>query len=357
MDTANLPQRLVSRLADGLSAAFGRRKDSFHMKFSDIIGQNAVKTHLMTAVEQGKVSQAYIISGEKGSGKKMMANAFAAYLLCSDRHGDACGQCPSCTKLAHGNHPDVIYVTHEKTAITVDDIREQITGTVDIRPYESEKKVYIVDEAEKMNLEAQNAILKTLENPPEYVVILLLTENAWAFLPTILSRCVRLDLKPLPEKTIEDYLMKNLGQPDYMASLYAHFAQGNLGKAVTAASDEDFRTRRGAVVDLVKNISGQPFYQYERAAEELATDKGAIPDYLDLISLWYRDVLLYKAARADDRLCYSDEAYAIRGAAENLTYDRLNRIFDAIETSRAKAAANVRADVVLTDLFALMAAK
>ncbi len=329
------------------------------MKFADIIGQTAVKKHLITAVEQGKVSQAYIISGEKGSGKKMMAEAFAAYLLCrhEPRGGDACGECPSCRKLEHGNHPDVIYVTHEKTQITVDDIREQVTGTVDIRPYESEKKVYIIDEAQKMNIEAQNAILKTLENPPDYVVILLLTENAWAFLPTILSRCVRLDLKPLPEKTIEKYLMSQNQLPDYMARLYAMFAQGNLGKAVTAATDEEFRSRRAAVVDLAKGIAGEPYYSYAQKAENVAADKEGADEYLDLLSLWYRDVLLYKAVGADDRLCYSDEAFTIRRIAGSMSYERLNRLFEAVDTSRSKLKANVRADLVFTDLFGLMAGK
>ena len=299
------------------------------MKFADIIGQTAVKKHLITAVEQGKVSQAYIISGEKGSGKKMMAEAFAAYLLCQHepRGGDACGECPSCRKLEHGNHPDVIYVTHEKTQITVDDIREQVTGTVDIRPYESEKKVYIIDEAQKMNIEAQNAILKTLENPP------------------------------LPEKTIEKYLMSQNQLPDYMARLYAMFAQGNLGKAVTAATDEEFRSRRAAVVDLAKGIAGEPYYSYAQKAENVAADKEGADEYLDLLSLWYRDVLLYKAVGADDRLCYSDEAFTIRRIAGSMSYERLNRLFEAVDTSRSKLKANVRADLVFTDLFGLMAGK
>lgn len=112
-----------------------------------------------------------------------------------------------------GNHPDLIYVTHEKPAsIGVDDIREQINDTIQVRPYSSYYKIYIVDEAEKMTVQAQNALLKTIEEPPAYAVILLLTTNQDAFLPTILSRCVQLKLKPLKDSVVKEYLIQSLGE-------------------------------------------------------------------------------------------------------------------------------------------------
>lgn len=151
--------------------------------FNDILGHEQIKEHFRNAVQTGKVSHAYILSGEAGMGRKSLANAFALSLLCEKGMEEPCMQCHACKQVLSGNHPDLIYVTHEKPAsIGVDDIREQINDTIQVRPYSSYYKIYIVDEAEKMTVQAQNALLKTIEEPPAYAVILLLTTNQDAFL-------------------------------------------------------------------------------------------------------------------------------------------------------------------------------
>lgn len=133
--------------------------------------------------------------------------------------------CHSCKQVLGGNHPDLIYVTHSKPgSIGVDDIREQINDTIMIRPYSSYYKIYIVDEAEKMTVQAQNALLKTMEEPPSYAVIILITTNQEEFLPTILSRCVQLKLKPLKDFTVKSYLTEHLDIPEKEAEICAAFA-------------------------------------------------------------------------------------------------------------------------------------
>ena len=161
----------------------------------DILGNEILKDHFRTAVKQNKVSHAYIIEGEKGSGKKMIAAAFAKILQCENRQAStACGTCASCIQVEHKNHPDVIWVSHEKpSVISVKEIREQVVNTIDIMPYKGPYKIYIVDEAEKMNLAAQNAILKTIEEPPEHVIFIFATTEPHKVLPTIISRCQRFD--------------------------------------------------------------------------------------------------------------------------------------------------------------------
>ena len=169
----------------------------------EILGDEQIIEHFKNAITTDKVSHAYIISGEKDSGKKMLAEAFAATLLCETNGRDACGECRSCKQAVDHNHPDIRYVTHEKpTTISVEDIRQQINNDIVIKPYASAHKIYIVDQAEKMNKMAQNALLKTIEEPPEYGVILLLTTNAAGFLPTILSRCVTLEMQPILKDVI-----------------------------------------------------------------------------------------------------------------------------------------------------------
>lgn len=160
---------------------------------NDILGNERVKEHFIAAVHHKKISHAYIIEGDKGSGKKMLASAFSKILQCETRQKTeeerACNQCESCIQMENKDHPDVIWVSHEKAGvISVGEIREQVVNTVDIMPYKGPYKIYIIDEAEKMNVAAQNAILKTIEEPPEYAIIFLLTTNRGAFLDTILFK-------------------------------------------------------------------------------------------------------------------------------------------------------------------------
>ncbi|MDE7299609.1 MAG: AAA family ATPase, partial [Lachnospiraceae bacterium] len=158
--------------------------------FKDVIGRENVTEHLKNAIRLNKVSHAYIFCGEDGIGKNFIADIFAAALQCNEYSGEPCCQCKSCRQAEGGNHPDIIRVLHEKATLGVDDIRTQLNNDIAVKPYSGRYKIYIIDEAEKMTEAAQNALLKTIEEPPEYAVILLLTNNIDAFLPTILSRCV-----------------------------------------------------------------------------------------------------------------------------------------------------------------------
>ena len=203
---------------------------------NDILGNERVKEHFIAAVHHKKISHAYIIEGDKGSGKKMLAAAFSKILQCETRQKTeeerACNQCESCIQMENKDHPDVIWVSHEKAGvISVGEIREQVVNTVDIMPYKGPYKIYIIDEAEKMNVAAQNAILKTIEEPPEYAIIFLLTTNRGAFLDTILSRCILLETKPVSGKMIERYLGERYKIPEEEVEFAAGFSLGNIGKA------------------------------------------------------------------------------------------------------------------------------
>ena len=179
--------------------------------FHDIIGQEQIKEHLQNAISAKKISHAYIINGEKSSGKEFIARVFAMTLQCEKGGTEPCQECHSCKQALSDNQPDIIYVSHEKpNTISVDDIRAQINNDIAIKPYSSPYKIYIMNEAEKMTPQAQNAILKTLEEPPEYAVIMLLTSNVNSLLPTILSRCVVLNMKPVADELVRNYLMHHV---------------------------------------------------------------------------------------------------------------------------------------------------
>ena len=209
--------------------------------FKDIIGHEQIIEHLQNAITMDKVSHAYIINGPEKSGKMILAEAFATTLQCEEGGAEPCMECHSCKQAVGRNQPDILYMRHEKAnTISVDDIRTQLNNDIVIKPYSSKYKVYIVDEAEKMNVQAQNALLKTIEEPPAYAVIILLTTNADRFLPTILSRCVTLNIKAVPDEKIKKYLMSHYQIPDYQAEVCVAFAQGNVGKAIALASSEGF---------------------------------------------------------------------------------------------------------------------
>ena len=210
--------------------------------FKDIVGQEQLKEHLENAIQLNKVSHAYIINGERSSGKEFIAKTFAMALQCENRQGtEPCQECHSCKQALSSNHPDIIFISHEKpNTISVDDIRSQINGDVAIKPYSGPKKIYIMNEGEKMTVQAQNALLKTLEEPPEYAVIIILTSNVNAFLPTIVSRCVVLNMKPVKDEQIKKFLMEEMEIPSYKADICVAFARGNVGKARLLAKSEEF---------------------------------------------------------------------------------------------------------------------
>ncbi len=321
-----------------------------NQNWDDIIGQRQLVDNLKNAIRYGKISHAYLIQGERLSGKRMAANIFARALQCEaeDGEGKPCGKCRSCRQAMNGNHPDIIYVEHEKPkVISVNDIREQINADIAIKPYSGEHKVYIVDEAEKMNAQAQNAILKTLEEPPSYAVILLLAENAEAMLPTILSRCVTLSTKPVHEQLIKEYLMKNVKVPDYRAQLCASFARGNVGRAAQLASNEEFDRLKSSVVDMMKSIDGVEVNQMAAEAKRITEEKIDADDYLDLCLIWHRDVLLYKSCGENCPIVFKEELPAIAQTARRCSFESVEHIIHSIERARSRLRSNVNFDLTM----------
>lgn len=318
------------------------------LRFQEILGQDQIKEHFQKAIETHKISHAYILTGEAGMGRKSLAHAFALTLLCEKGGKDPCMECHACRQVLSGNHPDLIHVTHEKPAsIGVDDIREQINDTIQVRPYSSHYKIYIVDEAEKMTVQAQNALLKTIEEPPSYAVILLLTTNQEAFLPTILSRCVQLKLKPLRDYVVKGYLTERLQVPEADADVYAAFARGNLGKAVNLVSSEDFRLLREEVLHLLKHIHEMDISELLDTIRKLKEDNLDIEECLDFMQMWYRDVLLYKVAKDINLLIFKDEYKDINRLSSQSSYHGLELIQEAIDKARVRLKANVNMELAM----------
>ena len=286
--------------------------------------------------------------------------------------------CSSCRKAMSRNHPDIIYVEHVKpTSIGIEEIREQLVSDVEIKPYTGPYKIYIVDEAEKMNVAAQNAILKTIEEPPEYAIIFLLTTNRGALLktieeppayavilllannntgllPTITSRCVTLNFKPVRDEVIRKYLMEELQIPDYRADICAAFSQGNVGKAKRLALSDSFGEMLEHALHMVKYISEMEPSDLVEDLKKINTYKMDIQDYLDLLTVWYRDVLMFKATCDANNLVFSNELNSIRDKAKDSSYEGLECIIKALEKAKVRLNANVNFDMAMELLLLTM---
>ncbi|MCD7761590.1 MAG: DNA polymerase III subunit delta' [Lachnospiraceae bacterium] len=331
--------------------------------FEDILGHKKEVSHLEQAIRSGKVSHAYIFNGEKGTGKNMLAKAFAQTLQCEQIQIPSgpqeeikkivpCGECHSCKQAASGNHPDIIFLQHEKPAsIGVDDVRDQLVGDAQIRPYNGRYKIYIISDAEKMTAQAQNAILKTIEEPPDYVIVLLLTANDRALLDTIRSRCVTLNLKPVPDDVVKEYLMEQIQIPDYQADICAAFAQGNIGKAVRLASSEDFNAIKNSAMKLIRNAGDMEISAIIDYVKEVQDYRISIQDYLDILALWYRDMVYYKATKDIEGIVFKDELRTIRETVQRCSYEGAAEVMKAIETAKMRLAANVNFDLTMELLF------
>ncbi len=317
-------------------------------KFSDIIGQEQIKEHLQNAIATNKVSHAYIINGERCAGKEFIAHVFAMALQCERQEEEPCQECHSCKQALSGNQPDIIKVMHEKpNTIGVEDIRTQINGTIAIKPYSSPRKIYIMNEGEKMTVQAQNALLKTLEEPPEYTVILILTTNVNALLPTILSRCVVLNMKPVRDELIKKFLMETVQIPDYKSDLCVAFARGNVGKAKLLASSEEFDNIKEEAVTLLKYINDMEIGEIVAAIKKINDYKFDVNDYLDILSIWYRDVLLFKATNDVNHLIFRGEIQYIRKVADRCSYHGIEKILKALDKAQNRLSANVNFDLTM----------
>lgn len=318
--------------------------------FSDIYGYETIKEHMQSAIRLGKVSHAYIINGGLGAGKKMLAGIFAKTLQCENMQDtvNPCNKCHSCIQTDSNNQPDIIWVRHEKPAsIGVDDVRNQIISDMQIKPYSSRYKIYIIDEAEKLTVAAQNALLKTIEEPPAYGIVIFLTTNADIFLQTILSRCVMLDLRPVSNSIVEQYLKDHYDVSDYERRFATHFAQGKIGRAKTIIESTEFAHLKQEVMSVIRNAKDMTAGDIIAVVNEVKNYKLTIDDYLDLLAMWFRDVLLFKSTNDTNYLIFSDEISLIKTQAQTMSYEGIQDILNSIDKVKIRLKANVNFELCI----------
>ena len=320
--------------------------------FEEIRGNTPLVEQLRRSAASGRSSHAYLFLGGAGAGKRLIANTFAKALQCEGEKRP-CDSCKSCHAFNHGNPPDVIYFQPLKNGktYTIEDVREQLLETVDLKPFQYEKKIYIIEKADTLNIQSQNALLKTLEEPPAHVVFLLLAERAETFLPTILSRVVVMKIRPLSAETIADYLMQagHLAEESHILSAYA---QGRIGQALELAEDEGFREMRQDILGKLEALPSMSEGEAYLLAKDLEGYKNDLR-FLDIMELWYRDLLTAKSLREEGYLIQRDKKDAIFRAAKEPAA-LLAKKAAAVRTARMRLAQNANfrltMEVMLMDL-------
>ena len=318
------------------------------MGFKEIVGHEDIIAHFKSNIETGNVGHAYIISGDAGSGKKALAYAFADTLECEAGGTEPCGNCQSCLQISTGNYPDIITVTHEKpNLISVDEVREQLVNTVDVKPYKGKYKIYVIPDAELLNVQAQNAILKTIEEPPAYAVILLLTTNLDKLLETVQSRCLKLQTKPIRERDVLAYLTNVMGLTKEKAYFCLDFAQGNLGKAIKLAGNEEYAEIVDSVVNVLTHIGDMDVETLGKAVKDIEQFKMSMNDYMDLMMMWYRDAMMIKITGNVDKILFKNEFSTLKKQAGKLTFKSIEDKIDAIAKAEQRLLANANFEVTI----------
>ena len=295
------------------------------MSFKDIKGQDSAIEFLKSSIGNDKVSHAYMFIGPAGVGKKSTAINFAKALNClSLKDEEPCDSCAHCKKIDSVNHPDVLTFSplKEDSGFSIDSVRA-ITKDIGLRPYEGRKKVYVLEGADSMRHAAQNALLKTLEEPPSDSVLILIVENINAIFPTILSRSKRVRFFPLTSGVIENILIDNYKLDKGKASLLSRLSSGELDKALKY-NDEDFFRKRERIIDGLKEgaLLDSDLDGLSRSELRMA---------LDIMLTWYRDILVTKAGLdTPSALVNVDRMDLIRDEAKRSSFEGLNNIINQV---------------------------
>ena len=283
--------------------------------FDQLIGNEKIKQDLRKAIQTGKVSHSYLLIGNKGIGKMLFAKEFAKAILCENKESKPCMHCTSCTSFENGNHPDFYTVSLEEkeNSIKIDTIRA-LQSKVQELPIRSKRKVYIIDDSEFMTKEAQNCLLKTIEEPPAFVTILLVTSNENKILNTIQSRCLKIHFQPIEENQLKNYLEEHYHRKDISENQLKAF-NGSIGKALQM---EENREIYHTIETVFNHIENYTLSKAMKALEVLYKEKELIYEMLDYSNV----IFLNKAKQNKKYLSYIKKVEEIkRNINANCNYD------------------------------------
>ncbi|NLK88237.1 MAG: DNA polymerase III subunit [Clostridiaceae bacterium] len=320
------------------------------MDFKDVIGQREVIGSLERSLSEGRIGHAYIFSGPAGIGKKTIARIFAGLLLCdAPQNASVCGSCRPCLMMENGSNPDYHSIICEELSIGVDLIRE-IQSDVVLKPMYSKRKVYIVEEAEKMTEQAQNCLLKTFEEPPGYVVVILLTTNYDKLLETVRSRAQHIKFGKYTREQVCQVLMDRYGSDDGTLGLAADYSDGNIGTALELAGFGEFSKLRDQMLELLPRVAHGETKSILDFSSFMDNNKYNADMLFDIMLLYYRDLLVMSETGYEKMLINSDKKDIIFNNARKYSSNRLISNIEAIGAARRALKQNAGYQLVIDNL-------
>ncbi len=316
------------------------------MSFSNIYGHSKQIGMLQKAMSQGRLGQSYIFSGLPAIGKKTLALEFARAMNCEklSAPADSCGLCPSCRKMLSGNHPDMYVLETSSQFIRIDAIRaiqEQMT----FKPLEGGKRIFIINDADKMNEQAANALLKTLEEPSADNFLILITARPYWLPQTILSRCRQLRFNPLSAETVARFLVEHKEIDETQASLLANLSGGSIGGALDL-NTEDMIVFRAELSRRLAQGGSDPMNRL-MLASFLGQDKKEIRQGLQILKTFFRDAIAYKETARESMIINADQLPLIASLAARLSGDELLSNIAWAEKSNETIEMNVNKSLTL----------
>lgn len=311
------------------------------MGFDELYGHAPVKRTLQKMLETGHIANAYVFEGPAGVGKRFCAELFAKALLCeSDTQNTApCGTCSACRKVASGNHPDIIRVTKavNGASVGVDEIREQILNEVYLKPYLATRRVVLIGEADALTESAQNALLKVLEEPPEYITFILCVTGKDKLLETVLSRSCVMTFFPLPKEEVLRYLGERFAEQQ--ANLAAGISQGSIGSALEFLSEEHGEKLFEDSIAHFVSLKGDAAIVQE-VASFLLEEREHIDKVCNFMMTFLRDCIFVKSGLAH-RVIYTSKLSQIRIFAEDINKQHLVSAFDRLTALQLRLVENL----------------
>ena len=317
------------------------------MSFENIYGHFKQIDMLQKAMAQQRVGHSYVFSGHCAIGKKTLALAFAQALNCENAASryDACGNCSSCRKMMHGNHPDIHVLETQTQFIRIDAIRG-IQDQMTFKPLEGRRRIIIIDDADKMNEQAANALLKTLEEPSADNIIILVTARPYWLPQTILSRCRHVRLNPLPAETIARFLTEKKQMDPSKALLLASLSGGSIGQALELDSEDMIAFRAQLSRLLAAASQGDPMAPL-LLASFLGQDKKEIKQGLKILNTYFRDALVYKETANAKMIINADDLPSIVSMAGRLQGGQILQNIALVEKSNETIEMNVNKSLTL----------
>jgi DNA polymerase III subunit delta' len=317
------------------------------MAFSEIIGHQRQLEILRSAISNGRLHHAYLFLGSEGVGKRMIAMALSKAIHCVESNQDYCGRCVECMRITNGNHPDVrlIEPLADKKEISIQQIRD-LQRELNYRSFSGKRKIAIIDPAILMNSSAQNALLKTLEEPPVDSLIVLIASNAGGLLPTLRSRCLRLSFAPLSSAQVAAFLESQHGMRADEAKLLAAMSTGSIGAAANLDKDELIEKRQ-IWSSMLMSLKVGDYNAAIIAAEEFARNRDEALKFLKWSESWYRDLLIYGATQRPDELVNLDMLPQIDQQATESSVDCILSALSQIMGASASIQRNLNRRMVL----------